>query len=335
MTSGGSLANLQALAVARNAKLDVQRRGLVGLTRRPVLFASQSAHTSIEKAAMVLGLGAHAVIPVEVDQHSHLIPAQLEAAIQAAESRGDQPFCVVATAGTTVTGSIDPLGESGKIAKAHQLWFHVDAAYGGALVFSVRHREKLAGIELADSITFNPQKWLYVTKACATVLFRDVALLGSKFRTAAPYMNWSNDLPNLGELSVQGTRHADILKLWLTLNHFGEQGCASLVDESLHLTQHFVDCIRRREYLEVVAEPDMNIVCFRVRRGAITSQDPDLWTVALQEHLHRNIRAFISLPHYQGSRCFKAVLLNPYMETSDIDRIFAEIDSFFHVHKSA
>jgi glutamate/tyrosine decarboxylase-like PLP-dependent enzyme len=147
LASGGSLANLHALSVARNRAFDVHEGGLAGMDQSPVLFASEVAHTSLQKAAMLLGLGVDAVVPVETDNDSRMDPAALEGAIERAEENGHAPFCVVATAGTTTTGNVDPLPAIRDVADDHDLWFHVDAAYGGALVFSDAEGDRLDGID--------------------------------------------------------------------------------------------------------------------------------------------------------------------------------------------
>lgn len=328
LVSGGSLANLQAIAVARNVKLKVQQRGLAGLTRPPVLLASELAHTSIRKAAMVLGLGTDGVIAVPTDGANRMDAAAVEAAIAAALAAGQQPFALVATAGTTVTGSIDPLAALGEIARRHGLWFHVDAAYGGALVFSPRYRDRLRGIDQADSVTFNPQKWLYVTKTCASVLFRQFDHLHQHFQIAAPYMNTDTGWPNLGELTVQGTRHVDVVKLWLTLQHFGKAGCGALVEASYDLTATFVQAVRDRPYLTLANEPEMNLVCFRGCPDWVPRDRWDDWNQALQAHLLHQGHCFLSLPQYRGQRWFKAVLLNPFTEPSTLADLFAALDRF-------
>ncbi|WP_233522762.1 pyridoxal phosphate-dependent decarboxylase family protein [Peribacillus glennii] len=176
-----------------------------------VILVPEASHTSRHKAAMLLGLGTSSVISVKSNRNSQMDISDLEKKIIKLFEDGKKPFAVVATAGTTVTGSIDPILSIAETAKKYGLWLHVDDAYGGALIFSEKYRQLLSGIERADSITFNPQKWMYVAKTCAMVLFKNRELLETDFRISAPYMNDIN-FTNLGEVSVQGTRHADILK---------------------------------------------------------------------------------------------------------------------------
>lgn len=328
MLSGGSLANLQALTVARNVRFDALKQGIAALSHPPVLFASEVAHTSIQKAAMLLGLGADAVIPIQTNANSQMKVDVLRSAIAHAKHEGKAPFCIVATAGTTTTGNIDPLPKLGQVAKEHGLWFHVDAAYGGALILSDKQRQRLIGIEQADSITFNPQKWLYVAKTCAMVLFRDMATLTKAFRIQAPYMGSAEDFINLGEVSVQGTRHAEILKLWLSLQHIGKQGYNQLIDESYRLTNYFFQQVKSRSFLAAAGEPEMNLICFRGVPSWISADEWNSWNTTLQTYLLQQGNTFLSLPTYRGDRWLRAVLLNPYTEEETIDHVFDHIDSF-------
>ncbi len=322
MASGGSLANALALAVARNRAFpEVAERGLTGLQRPPVLFASGAAHTSLAKAAMVLGLGRSAAVAVP-GREGRMDPQALAAAVSAARAAGRAPFAVVATAGTTVTGAIDPLPALAEVAEAEGLWFHVDAAYGGALAFSSRFRDRLAGIERADSVTFNPQKWLYVAKTCACCLFRDAELPARHFRVAAPYMAETGGPVNLGELGLQGTRPAEVLKLWLTLQHLGLSGLARLVDAGMDLTSEVAAELARRPGLELAAPADSNLLCFRPA-GA-----EDAEVAALQQRL-LDAGIFLSLPLYEGRRWLRLVLLNPHTGEAEIRKIFAVLDAAF------
>jgi len=328
LASGGTLANLQALTVARNHCLGVMDTGLAGLAQRPVIVASALAHSSIRKAAMVLGLGTAGLVSIPADAQGKLDLPALEDYLHQAPALGQRPFALVATAGTTVTGNIDPLPALSDIAQGHGLWFHVDAAYGGAMMFSARHRPRLAGIERADSVTFNPQKWLYVTKTCATVMFRDMGLLNRQFRVSAPYMDSDTDLPNLGEISLQGTRPADILKLWLSLRHLGQRQYGELVDASYALTAHFVAEVQQRPYLELATPPEMNLVCFRGCLPALDVAAQDAWNARLRDHLLAQKLGFFSLPQLGGRGWLKAVLLNPYTTPQHITALFAAVDAF-------
>ena len=328
MLSGGSLANLQALAVARNIKFNALEQGITALTHPPVLFASEVAHTSIQKAAMLLGLGASSVIAVKTNANSQMKTEELRRAIENAKRDGKVPFCIVATAGTTTTGNIDPLSDISQVAREHELWFHVDAAYGGALILSESQRHRLGGIEHADSITFNPQKWLYVAKTCVMILFRDMATLTKAFRVQAPYMRASDDFVNLGEISVQGTRHAEVLKLWLSLQHIGKSGYAQLIGEGYRLTAHFMRHVSQRPFLETAGEPETNLVCFRGVPDWIPEKAWDNWNANLQAHLLQQGNAFLSLPTYRGHRWLRAVLLNPYTDEDVINHVFDHIDTF-------
>lgn len=329
MVSGGSLANLQALAVARNLCFDSRENGVVGLASQPVIFASDAAHTSIQKAAMLLGLGTASVVKVKINRDSQMDAADLQQKIEQSKKEGKAPFCIVGTAGTTVTGNIDPLEEISHIAKEFNLWFHVDAAYGGALVFSEKQRHRLAGIEYADSITFNPQKWLYVAKTCAMVLFKDAGLLDTAFRIAAPYMREGDEeFINIGERSVQGTHHADILKYWLSLQHIGKSGYSQLIDESYRLTAYLAEQIKSRAFLKIAGKPELNLVCFRGEPDWLNPSGWDDWNARLQSYLLRQGSIFVSLPVYGESRWLRAVLLNPYTSETIIDDLVTNVDTF-------
>lgn len=328
LLSGGSLANLQALAVARNHILGTLEHGLTSLQAQPVVFASDAAHTSLQKAAMILGLGTSAIIPVKTNAHSQMDVSDLQEKIKKNLDQGKKPIAIVATAGTTVTGNIDPIDLISEVAKTYGIWLHVDAAYGGALVFSKKERNRLQGIEKADSITFNPQKWMYISKTCAMVLFKDQKILHNDFRISAPYMN-DTDFTNLGEISVQGTRHADILKLWLSLQHLGMKGYEQLIEESYRLQNHFSEHVRKRPYLELASESDTNLCCFRGKPEYLAQNSWDQWNLELQQTLLKEGQTFLSLPTYRGKRWLRAVLLNPFTAEKDIDQLFELIDNFY------
>lgn len=328
LAAGGSLANLQALAVARNRAFDVADAGVDASRSQPVAFASTAAHTSLRKAAMLLGLGTDAIVPVETDPNGRMRPDALEDAVSDASAAGNRPFCVFGTAGTTTTGNVDPLDELASVAARHDCWFHVDAAYGGALAFAPDRQHLLNGVEHADSVTFNPQKWCYVAKTCAMVLFADRDALVEDFRVGAPYMRQDEGRPNLGEVSVQGTRHADVLKLWLTFQHLGRSGLQALVEESYRLTAHARESVAARPALELATDPETNIVCFRAAPDRCDPGEYDALNDALQASLLADADVFVSLPTYRGSKWLRMVLLNPYTDVETLDVLFEHVDAF-------
>lgn len=328
MLSGGTLSNLQALLVARNTKLNLKNGNLFSLGKAPVVFTSEHAHSSFQKIGMIMGIGTENVINIKTDKNSKIEISDLEFQIKKQQELGKIPFAVVATAGTTVSGNIDPINEMSAIAKKNDLWFHVDAIYGGAVLFSEKHKYLLAGIGKADSISFNPQKWLYVAKTCSMVLFRNFEKMTENFRISAPYMKEQDMFINLGEINIQGTKHAEIVKLWLSLLSLGKKGYGELIDYTFSISEKFAEEIRKRNYLKMVSEPELNIVCFRGEPENLSPSETDEWNKNLQEYLVKQTGFFLSLPKYKNALWLRAVLLNPFLTFQHIEQLFSEIDAF-------
>ncbi len=333
LVSGGTLANIQAVWTARNDRggEGFAQYGVSGGEDRPVFIASESAHYSFSKAANLLGIGRRGFLRVPVGRTGRVDPQGFEEAIETARSKGMRPFCLVGVAGTTVTGTIEPLEEIGAIARRNDLWFHVDAAYGGSLFLSRRLREKLRGCETADSITWNPQKWLYVPKTCASLLYRDGAVLDETVRERFVYGRedgqWQR--PNLGEYTIQGTRRVDVLKLWLTLEHFGTDYLAGLIDLQVERAKHLAERIAATPDLELIAEPDLNIVCFRVVPKGLGAADDgerlDRIQASVQREVARRGHGWLSMPLYQGRRVLRAVILHPRCDDGTLDRLLTDV----------
>lgn len=319
--SGGSLSNLQALVVARNSF-----KGNIALSKL-VIFVSEHAHVSIQKAAMVMGLRAESVIKITTNSKYQMDVANLELQIKKQQEQGNLPLAIVATAGTTVTGSIDPLESIANLARTYGIWLHVDAIYGGALIFSDKYKHLLSGIEMADSIAFNPQKWLYIAKTCSMVLFRGFNGMVDNFRINTPYMKEQDELINFGEISIQGSRHAESLKLWLSLLNFGINGYRELIGESYFLTQRLLELVKSRKYLELLTEPDTNLVCFRLNNG---SQSLDELNLELQQYLLRQGNFFVSIPKFKNQNWLRVVILNPFTTEEILNRLFCYIDRYYY-----
>ena len=268
-TTGGNEANFSGLALGLAAKFPaVVEDGLGVIGAQPVLYASEEAHHSIDKSAGLLGIGRKALRRVAVNGSVQLDPAALEKAIDADLSAGKKPFCVVATAGTTNSGAVDDMVALGEICRRCDLWLHVDAAYGGAAIFSDKHRHVLRGIEQADSITIDPHKWMAVPLAAGVILTRHPEMLERAFAVAAPYMPKAAEAEGVdnSRLSVQWTRRMNSLKLWLTLRVHGRKAYEEHIDRQMSLARDFVRWLEASPHFELATPQVLPIVTFRLRR---------------------------------------------------------------------
>ena len=268
-TSGGNEANFSGLALALAAHFpQAIEEGVAAIGAPPVLYASAESHHSIDKSAGLLGLGRKALRRIPVNGDVQLDPSLLEAQIRDDKAAGLVPFCVIATAGTTNSGAIDDLVAMGEIAKRHGLWLHVDGAYGAAAIFSDQHRDLVRGIELADSITLDPHKWLAMPFAAGVVLTRHPETLRQAFRVSTPYMpKTAKPTPLLDnfQVSTQWSRRMNSLKLWLTLRVHGRRAYEELIDRQLKLAASFANSIRHSEHFELAAPQVLPIVNLRVK----------------------------------------------------------------------
>lgn len=321
LTAGGTLANLLCLAVARNRALESMSDTRGAALSRLTVLTSGDAHVSVDKAAMVLGLDPdEGVLRVPTDRRGRLDPARVASSLEGAQASGRTVFCLVATAGTTVLGAVDPLGPLARLARARGTWLHVDAAYGGALILHPAHRTVLDGIGHADSVTFNPQKWMYVAKTCAMALFADAGEWRRLVGGTLPYVPDRGTTPPPGAVQVEGTRHADALKLWLSLRSVGRAGYAELVDLGIERARAVANEIETRPGLRLAAPPDTSIVAFRPRECG------DAEIAELRRSLLEEAAVFLSLPRWRDERWLRGVLLNPFTRTSTIERLFDVVD---------
>ena len=301
LTAGGSLANISGLLLARNWKQPQSKT--LGNSNKLVAFVSDAAHTSFEKAMNVIGVGKENLVRVPTNHRGEIILDELESAIQKAIREGKQPFFVAAIAGTTVTGAVDPIRSVGEIAKRYECWFHIDAAYGGAGIFAPKLQPLFEGCELADSLTFNPQKWLWVARTCAMLLVKNKQHLVDGFDGELPYMD--DQTLNFGNLNLQGTRRTDSLKLWMALKAMGVSGCRYLVERSLDLSDNLRQWVDASPELELVCEPTLNIICLK-------STDPKISSAVLRQQWIDEGKLWLSLPLWKSDRILKAVVLHPY-----------------------
>jgi len=314
-TSGGTQSNLQALLLAREeAKTD-------SLARLRI-FASEVSHFSVKKSAKLLGLAPDAVVPVPVDHDKRLQTVALARELERCKESGLVPMAVVATAGTTDFGSIDPLPEIAELCEQYGTWMHVDAAYGCGLLASLKYRDRIAGIERADSVTVDYHKSFFQPVSSSAVLVRDAATL----RHATYHADYLNPrravaerIPNQVDKSLQTTRRFDALKLWMTLRVMGADGIGRLFDEVCDLAAEGFRMLAADPRFDVVVEPSLSTLVFRYIPAAVTGpSEIDRANLYARKALFASGDAVVAGTKVAGRHYLKFTLLNPETTTADI-----------------
>ncbi|RWR03602.1 2,4-diaminobutyrate decarboxylase [[Pantoea] beijingensis] len=336
-TSGGTQSNLMGLMLARDAFFarqghSIQQDGLVGDLRKIKVLCSENAHFSVQKNMALLGLGYQSVRLVKTDRFARMDVNDLAEKLAQAKSAGEQVMAIVATAGTTDAGAIDPLRAIAELAAQNQVWLHVDAAWGGALLLSEKYRNYLDGIELVDSITLDFHKQFFQTISCGAFLLKE-ARHYELMRYQAAYLNSEFDeaqgVPNLVSKSLQTTRRFDALKLWMGLEALGQKQYAEIIDHGVTLSQEVARYIDEQPLLELVMQPQLASVLFRFRPDGVVEGDT---TVALLNQrigdaLLESGRANVGVTEFAGVTCLKMTLLNPTVNLEDIKILLALVES--------
>ncbi|HET7375379.1 MAG TPA: aminotransferase class V-fold PLP-dependent enzyme, partial [Anaerolineae bacterium] len=273
LVSGGSMANLVGLTVARNtlAGFDIRQQGLPAAPKRLVLYGSVEMHSSIQKAVELLGLGNEALRLIPVNDQFQIDVAALEKSIAADRVAGYQPFCVIGNAGTGNTGAIDPLDQLADIAQREQQWFHVDGAFGGLAAVSSELRPLVKGMERADSIAFDLHKWMYMPFEVGCVLVRSEEAHRRAFSLTPEYLSHFNRGAASGqphwfnEYGPQLSRGFRALKVWLSIKEQGIAKYGRLIKQNVDQCQYLTRLIQAAPELELLAPTALNIVCFRFK----------------------------------------------------------------------
>ncbi|NKZ00610.1 pyridoxal phosphate-dependent decarboxylase family protein [Nocardiopsis alborubida] len=327
VTSGGTESNLTALLLARDHALgDAGRRGVARAAdgARPRVLCGRVAHFSVQRSAALLGLGEDAVVTVDVDSQHRMRPAALRETLLRLRSEGDLPVAVVATAGTTDLGGIDPLGAVARVTREFGVWLHVDAAYGGGLLFSRRLRGLLAGLERADSVSLDLHKLGWQPVAAGILLTRERALFAPLSRSV-DYLNPTDDeeagYPSLLGYSLRTTRRADVFKIAVTLRALGADGLGRLVDACRDLTLRTASHVLTEPRLVLAASPSLTTVVFRYDAGAHS----DTVNAQLRRRLLEEGRAVVGRTRINGRVWLKLTLLNPDTTAEDTAALLAEV----------
>lgn len=317
LLSGGSAANLTALLCALRAgdNRDADRRSLV-------VYASGEAHFSVAKAAEVLGV---AVNTIAMDKHGRLDATRLDGAISADHTIGRRPFCVVATAGTTATGTVDPLGETARVAHEHGLWCHIDGAYGAPAAAVPAQRYLFEGIELADSLCIDAHKWLYAPLDCGALLLkpgRSAAFAPPSDR--ADYVRVLAEQPAeefaFWDHGLELSRRFRALKLWMIFRYYGARRLASAIAEDIEMASYLAERIRQTDGLELVGNPGLSICCFRHRPPQLAGDRLDDHNERLLRALQRAGSVYLSNANVNRQFALRACITNFRTTRGDLDR---------------
>ena len=347
LTSGGVLANLMAMAIARDVHL-ARRRGLDHAPRGSELvgariYVSDQAHFSFRRGLAVLGMPDETLVPIPTDESFRLQAGPVAEAIASDQAAGLTPLAVVATAGTTNTGSVDALADLASLADREGLWLHVDAAYGGAVRLSARDRHRVPALERADSVTIDPHKWFFQSIDIGGLLVRDGSLLEAAFSHRPEYYRGGGDperppdAHGSGELDfyrlgLEGTRRFRALKLWLSWKHLGTRGLGRLVEMNNDMAVALAERIAASPDFEASpAMPALSVVCFRHLPGGHDGRDQaerdavDVHQDALQAALERSGRGFLTTTRLRGRTWLRAGILNYMATESDMETLLEDL----------
>ncbi len=321
LVSGGSMATLTALAVARHVRcgVDVRAAGL-GAARQPFAFyMTAHGHSCARKAIELLGFGSDTIRTIPVDAAYRMDVGRLNRTIAGDLANGVRPIAVVATLGTTNTGAIDDLDAIADVCAQHAVWMHVDAAYGGPAVLLDAFADARRGLSRADSAALDPHKWMFVPVEAGFVAVRDADAMRSAFSLVPPYIRTTGNasgvygLPWFSEYGFQQTRGFRALKVWMTIKHLGLDGLRDVVASNIALAGYLADCVRRSPDLELVAT-GLSVVCFRYRGDDAVNR-------RILERVQLGGDAFLTSTELNGCFVLRACIVNYRSTRDDVDRM--------------
>ncbi|MBZ5567841.1 MAG: aminotransferase class I/II-fold pyridoxal phosphate-dependent enzyme [Acidobacteriia bacterium] len=323
LTGGGSSANTMGLAMAREAKSPANEDG----ARPAIVYASDQVHMSIPKAVALLGLGRKNLRLIPTDENFRMVPAELEKEIAADTRAGKKAIAVVASAGSVNTGAIDPLPEIADICRRHNLWLHVDGAYGA--LAAIAAPEKFRGLVRADSLSLDPHKWLYQPLDCGCLLFRDPQHAHTAFAHSGDYARVLSQDPIEGfaffEESLELSRRFRALKVWLSLRYHGLNAFREAIRADLAHAQQLAELVRANDKLELLAPVELSAVCFRhLRPGASDAQLDDMNAAILKQVIRRG-RVYISNASIREKFALRACFVNHRTSDEDVRAVVEEV----------
>jgi aromatic-L-amino-acid/L-tryptophan decarboxylase len=332
LVSGGSMANITALTVARNSFRDekIREKGLKAASAQLVLYCSVETHSCIQKAAEVIGLGTEAVRKIGVNDRYELDTYALKAQIELDVEAGLLPFCIVGTSGTVNTGAIDPLDELLAISKKYGMWFHIDGAYGALAKLDPNYAGRLKAIEEADSLAFDLHKWLYVPYEVGCTLIRDAKKHRESFAITPNYLiqenrGLSGGLDSINNYGFELSRGFKALKIWMSLKEHGREKYAQMIAQNNRQAEYLADLVKDSSELELMAPVSMSITCFRmVKSGYSENQLRDLNREILLRLQEEGI-ASPSSTILNGKYTLRVANVNQRTRMEDMDLLVSEV----------
>jgi len=320
--SGGSVANLTALAVARRFRLEDSVAGAV-------VYYSDQTHSAVPRALRVLGFATDQLQALPADESCRLPVAALARRVEQDRCAGRRPFCVIANAGTTNTGAVDPLEELAELCARQDLWLHVDGAYGAAAALSGRGRALLGGMERADSLALDPHKWLFQPFEMGCVLVRDGALLRDTFRILPEYLQdvHRRERFNFCDHGIQLSRSLRALKLWMSLRVFGVAAFREAIEWGFTLAEKAEARLRRNPLWEILTPAQMAIVSFRGRPPGVADAELDRWNQALVEAVLADGYTALTSTVLGGRTALRMCTINPRTTEGDIEDAIGRLES--------
>jgi len=343
--SGGSMANFAALTAARTAKApkDAGTQGVHSIGAAMCIYASDETHHSVDKAADLLGIGRQNVRKIRVDQNHKVRVENLVEQIRKDQAAGHLPFCVVANAGTVMTGAVDPFREISEVARQFNLWMHVDGAYGGFAVLSSSARPLFDGIELADSIALDPHKWLYLPIDCGCVLYRQPAAARAAFALDAEYTRVigqdADEAFAFWDYGPELSRRFRALKVWMALKAVGVRGLGEAIQKDIDCARHLEKLVRNSNDFEMLAPVELSIFCFRhvpshLKNGLTNASEKnrqefekqvDVWNERLLVALQLDGSSYLSNALIDGRFSLRGCVMNYRTTFQDMEILLEDL----------
>ena len=329
-TSGGSNGNLLGLMCARNYTFpEYSTKGNMG--KQFQIFISKESHYSIETAAKIIGIGTENIIEINCDKDGKMQPQHLEKQILESLNSSKIPFCVVATAGTTVRGCFDPIDEIADVCEKYDIWFHLDAAWGGAALFSKETRGLLQGINRTNSICWDPHKFMGLPLICSTFLINNpeqLEVVSSCVKNRSYLFHGEDTNFDLGKISLACGRRADVIKLWLSWLSMGTEGWVKRVEYCIELAKYLENLIIQHPFLELMSSREFTNICFRWKPEEINDlTEINNLNINLRQKLISNGNFMVSSAQLNDIQILRPVIAHPTIEKTTLDSLIIEIEN--------